>query len=140
MAFLSSCVFVFVSFGGGGYARLFAGLFAADKTVRSVLFVHVLAYTEFGALLAALVLFLIGWPLYLARGGRWRNSAAECILTGFVIGLLIIGLLIGWEIKSGPMPSAFRWFEVIAIIITSPVAALTFWFVRFRLLREPVAP
>ena len=60
MAFLSSCIFIFVSFGDGDYARLFAGLLAVDKTAWSVLFVHVLAYTAFGAMLAAPVLFLIG--------------------------------------------------------------------------------
>ena len=54
MAFLSSCIFIFVSFGDGDYARLFAGLLAVDKTAWSVLFVHVLAYNAFGAMLRLL--------------------------------------------------------------------------------------
>lgn len=76
------------------------------------------------ALVAAV---FIAWPLYLIFRKRQRLSLRHHLLAGLATAVVVAAILLTLQHLFRDLPGAERWFEVAAILITGPIAALTFW-------------
>jgi hypothetical protein len=128
VAFVAGCLHS-IHMESGHVAEFLKGITSGNREALTTFFLVGLVAAIAAALISALAIIFIAWPLYLAARRHRVLSLNAYLFSGLLVSLLVTGILLITQRYLDPLlPSDYK-LEVISILIAGPLAAMSFWLV-----------